>query len=35
MPARDYNEALTFAMEDMIKNWHIYRRRFEKWLVKT
>ena len=34
LPTRDYNEALTFAMDDVIKNWHMYRRRFQEWLKK-
>ena len=31
---RDVYEALTFAMEDLINEWHAYRRRFEEWLRK-
>ena len=32
MATQDYNEALTFAIDDLIKNWHGYRRRYEEWL---
>lgn len=32
MPTRDYNEALTVAMGDLINNWQSYRRRYEAWL---
>ena len=31
----DYNEALTFAMQDLTANWQRYRRRYEKWLQKS
>lgn len=31
---RDYNEALTFAQQDLTENWRAYRRRYEKWLQK-
>ena len=31
-PVRDYNEALTFAIQDLVENWEIYRRRYERWL---
>jgi hypothetical protein len=34
MTTRDYNEALTFAIQDLAENWGIYRRRFERWLRK-
>ena len=29
---QDYNEALTFAIDDLVSNWNRYRRRFEEWL---
>lgn len=29
---QDYNEALTFAIDDLVRNWSVYRRRFEEWL---
>lgn len=32
MTAQDYNEALTFAIDDLVRNWRAYRRRYEKWL---
>lgn len=32
MATRDYNEALTFAIEDLAENWEKYRRRYEQWL---
>jgi len=34
MATQNYNEALTFAMEDLVNEWHAYRRRFEEWLRK-
>ena len=30
---RDYNEALTFAIDDLAQNWHRYRQRYEQWLI--
>jgi hypothetical protein len=33
-PVRDYNEALTFAIQDLSANWEIYRRRYEQWLKR-
>jgi len=30
--SRDYNEALTLAMEDLANKWESYRRRYEEWL---
>ena len=33
-PVRDYNEALTFAIQDLGANWGIYRRRYEQWLKR-
>ncbi len=35
MITRDYNEALTFAMQDLTENWQLYRRRYERWLKTT
>jgi hypothetical protein len=32
MPVQNYNEALTFAIEDLTQNWVAYRRRYEQWL---
>ena len=32
MATQDYNEALTFAIDDLVKNWSGYRRRYEEWL---
>lgn len=29
---RDYNEASTAAMNDLVSNWHTYRRRYARWL---
>ncbi len=29
---RDYNDALTFAIQDLTDNWNGYRERYEKWL---
>lgn len=34
LAARDYNEALTFAIQDLVENWKEYRRRYERWLEK-
>lgn len=34
MPTRNYNEALTFAIDDLVERWDTYRRRFEEWLEK-
>jgi len=34
LPARNYNEALTFAIQDLSQNWERYRRRYEQWLEK-
>ena len=31
MATQDYNEALTFAIGDLVKNWSGYRRRYEEW----
>ena len=32
MISRDYNEALTLALQDLASNWGSYRRRYEEWL---
>ena len=32
MRTRDYNEALTTAVDDLVNNWHTYRRRYARWL---
>ena len=32
MATRDYNEALTTAMDDLVNNWRTYRRRYTQWL---
>ncbi len=32
METKDYNEALNVAMDDLVSEWHQYRRRYEKWL---
>ena len=34
MPTQNYNDALTFAIDDLAKRWDTYRRRFEEWLGK-
>lgn len=34
MAVRDYDEGLTFAIEDLGANWESYRRRYEQWLEK-
>lgn len=31
---RNYKEGLTFAIDDLETNWHVYRRRYEEWLKK-
>ena len=31
---RDYNEALTFATDDLAQNWLRYRQRYEQWLIE-
>lgn len=33
-PVRDFNEALTFAIQDLTKNWETYRRRYGQWLER-
>jgi DNA-directed RNA polymerase subunit L len=32
MGTQDYNEALTFAIQDLANNWSDYRRRYKEWL---
>lgn len=32
MTTQNYNEALTFSIDDLVSNWRTYRRRYEKWL---
>lgn len=32
MDTQDYNEALTFAIRDLVDNWSDYRRRYKEWL---
>ena len=34
MAVRDYNDGLTFAIEDLKENWEKYRRRYAQWLEK-
>jgi hypothetical protein len=34
MSTKDYNEALTFAIDDLVSNWREYRRRYQEWLRK-
>lgn len=34
MTTRDYNEALNFAINDLIKNWDKYRQRYEEWVKR-
>ena len=34
MDTQDYNDALTVAMDDLLKGWLAYRRRFEEWFRK-
>lgn len=33
MATKDFNEALTFAIDDLADNWNEYRRRYEEWLT--
>jgi len=30
--AQNFNEALTFAIQDLTDNWKSYRRRYERWI---
>lgn len=32
LETRDYNESLTFAIDDLTINWKLYRGRYEQWL---
>jgi hypothetical protein len=32
MTIENYNDALTFAIKDLVENWERYRRRYEQWL---
>lgn len=32
MSTQDYNEALTFAIQDLKAHWQEYRQRYEQWL---
>ena len=32
LPFSDYNQALTFAHEDIKANWQIYRDSYQRWL---
>ena len=34
LAVQDYNEALTFAINDLAANWEKYRRRYEQWLAQ-
>lgn len=34
MPTQNYNEALMFAIDDLVERWDTYRRRFEEWRGK-
>jgi len=34
MNTQDYNEALTFAIQDLVDNWSDYRRRYKEWLER-
>ena len=34
MPIQDYNEALSFAIQDLTDHWENYRRRYEQWLTQ-
>lgn len=31
MVMQDYNEALTFALQDLTDHWQEYRRRYQEW----
>lgn len=35
MGTQDYNEALTFAINDLSENWENYRGRYERWLRRN
>ncbi|MBS1251185.1 MAG: hypothetical protein MAG451_00215 [Anaerolineales bacterium] len=32
LPISSYNEALTFAYEDIKANWQTYRERYQRWM---
>jgi hypothetical protein len=32
LATQDYNEALTFALDDLAQSWQQYRRRYLEWL---
>lgn len=32
LESQDFNEALTFAIQDLSENWDFYVRRYQKWL---
>jgi len=32
MSVQNYNDALNLAMDDLVKKWFEYRRRYEEWL---
>lgn len=32
LPIQDYNDALQFAIDDLVKNWGMYQRRYEAWV---
>jgi hypothetical protein len=34
MATQEYNESLTFAIQDLTKNWNNYRWRYETWLTE-
>jgi hypothetical protein len=34
LAGQDYNEALTFAIQDLSNNWQAYRQRYERWLTQ-
>ncbi|MEK7672161.1 MAG: hypothetical protein AAB344_08080 [Bacteroidota bacterium] len=34
LATQEYDEALTFAIDELVKNWSSYRRRYEEWLSK-
>jgi hypothetical protein len=34
MASRDYNDALTLALQDLVDNWGSYRKRYEAWLQR-
>jgi hypothetical protein len=32
METKNYNDALNMALDDLVRNWQAYRRRYEEWL---